>query len=694
MTKVRTQPVQPIDVIDRAPLTERLAALRVALQSVPEHDREPIALRLFEIASDARVPIRTGAASPIELLTDLSKRRRLRIAEEAMLALLTNWSAIPESTRPLIGGLPRQRWLRIATRAAESELPEHRAAVCKFAHDTADPGFASIVCALLPDSDRTVRLDADRALMRLVMTMLTHVPSEHLGEEFASIAARKRIPLPAEHGVIELERVELCRQLADAAWSFADHRCRAPLIGSLLVLDRLPSGVLERSVAQRIRRLLKERNHPSHTPIRSVLRGTPSPLLRERALRWLVVEPVASTCVDRLSSADSLDEHEVVLKRAYLAMRPARARKLRSVRVIGDAERSPIPSAKSLAALSPESRRGVVRLASLAGLEESARRVALEPMLADDDALARLAGAHMAHHADLPDYTYDPSAEIARSASIRWSSLGVPAPIPGTAAWNRRSELSTRLLRSPHADVRATARAEQDRLDPFSGSPTARVIARRFLDRDPVAFVRSVRDQLAQPAGALSGLMLVRHLDLCERFEMDLVDLATTHAEDRVRATAVAALGTIDSETARRVVSASLHAPDPRVRSNAIESILPSPEVLLEYKDDQSHRVRASAVRRVLSLEDLPVENGQAAGQALARLITDDRHGHRLSGVWAAERVLRHDRRDTIGPAWRSAVKGIIDAAENDQDQRIRERATRCARILKSRPDAQAQGAA
>lgn len=676
-----------MDLIDRAPIGERLAALRDALPAVPAHEREPIALRLFEIASDARAPERAGAAGPFELLAELPRRRRVRLAEDAMLAILSCWDAVPDTVRPLIGGLPRQRWISLAARASQSESATERAAVCAFAHDTADPGMAAVVCALLKDADRTVRLAADRALLRLVMTMLTHVPREHLGPEYAAIAARKRIPLPAEPGVIELERIELCRQVADAAWSFADHRCRSPLIGSLLILDRLPGGVLERSVAQRIRRLLKERNHPSHTPIRTVLRGTPSPLLRERALRWLVVDPIATTCVDRLSASDSLDEHEVVLRRAYLAARPARAKRLKSVRSSGDASHGPLPDARAAGSLSPEARRGAVRLATLIGLDESARRVALEPTLADDDGIVRLLGAHAAHPVDLPDYAYDPDPLIARSAAMRWSTLGVTPPMLGSSTWHRRVDLATKLARSPHAGVRVIASIERDRIDPFAGTPASRVAARRLFERDPVAFVRAVRERLAEQEYVLPGIMLIRSLKLCTRFEMDLTDLATTHEQDRVRATAVAALAPVDTPSARSVVRASLHAPDPRVRSNAIESILPDPTMLLEYKDDPSHRVRASAVRRVLSLDGLPIESGHAAGQSLARLITDDRTDHRLAGAWAAERVLRQERRDAFGPAWRTVVRGVVDAADNDRDQRVRTRAARCARFLQSRVD-------
>ena len=92
----------------------------------------------------------------------------------------------------------------------------------------------------------------------------------------------------------------------------------------LATIPGAASRVLQRAVAARIRRLLNEPSHPSHAPIRTALRRTPSPLLRERALRWIVLDPMRPTCVERLSEADSIEEHEITLRRAYLAVRPRR----------------------------------------------------------------------------------------------------------------------------------------------------------------------------------------------------------------------------------------------------------------------------------------------------------------------------------------------------------------------------------
>jgi HEAT repeat protein len=183
--------------------------------------------------------------------------------------------------------------------------------------------------------------------------------------------------------------------------------------------------------------------------------------------------------------------------------------------------------------------------------------------------------------------------------------------------------------------------------------------------------------------------MLVRFMRLAPRFEMDLLDLATTAPNDRVRATAVAALGVCITDTARRVVRASLNAPDQRVRSNAIEAVDAGDPVLLEYKEDGSHRVRASAVRRLLATDnaDQPGASARdAAAESLARMLTDDRPEHRLSGAWAAERTLLPERRDTIGLGWRAAARRVIDAADQDPDPRVRLRASRCARRMQAVP--------
>lgn len=676
----------------RAPLAERLAALSHALSVVPLDERQAVAMELFEIASAAKSPARQGAASPIELLAELPRKGRIRHAQAAMRAIVERWDRVPDSARPLIGGLARQRWIDAASEVAASQDPTHRINAARFAHDTADPGMARMVCGLLHDADSKVRLQADRSLMRLVLTLLGHLKPEQLGQEFAAIAASPRVPLPAEKGVIELERVELCRRVADAAWSFADHRCRAPLVGSLLILDRLPGAILERKVAERIRRLLKEKHHPSHSALRGVLRGTPSPLLRERALRWIVLDGITSVCVDRLSSADSLTEHELVLSRAHLCLRPSRGSRLRKVRVAASSGGS-LPDAKTLKQLTARSRIGAIRFVHLIGLEETDRRGFLESTLADPEPAVRLAGMHAAHAADLSDYSFDPEPSIACSAATRWSTLGITPPRIGSPISQKRRSHAELLQRSPHAGVRAIANAELDRLDLFRGRAASRVAARNMFERDPIGFVRLVRSQFTQDARIMPALELIRWLSLSDRFEMDLLDLAANDADDRVRATAVALLGESGTDSARRVVHASLKAHDPRVRSNAIESIPPVPEALLEYKNDSDHRVRATAVRRVLSLDALPANNGIDAGDSLTRLLTDDRPAHRLAGAWAAERSLRAERRDALGPTYRPAVREVIRASEHDREPRIRARAARCVRLLKLE-DPAAQGVA
>lgn len=693
MTPLRTHPEHPLETLDRAPRSERIPALGAALRLVPDPEREAVALRLFELAAAARTPERGGALGPIELVARWPDRRRIRDAELAMMELMCAWDRVPASVRPLARGLARERWMRIACAASESPDPAARVSAARFAEDTAEPGLARVVCTLLRDEHQSVRLHADRALLRLAMSLLSHIPDGLLGAEFGAIAARPALSLHADPGVLDLERVELCRQIADASWSFAEHRCRAPLIAALLVLDRVPGGTMERAVASRVRRLLNEPSHPSHSPIRTVLRRTPSPLLRERALRWIVLDPMQTTCVDRLSSADSVEEHEITLRRAYLAIRTRRGQRLRSVRSVGDRGHAPVPDARDLARLSPDARRGHVRFVTLIGLEDGARRAALEPTLADPEPLVRLAGAHAAHPADLSDYAFDPDPSVACSAATRWSTPGVPAPHAGGGAWERRRAIAALLVRSPHAGVREIARAESDRLDPFAPTPAGRLAARRMFDRDPVVFVRAVRASLGSPGGVLPALTLIRAMRQGARFEMDLVDLATTDPDDRVRATAVAALGEVDSETARRIVRASLSAPDQRVRSNAVEAVAADPGVLLEYKNDASHRVRASAVRRLLSDAAGTDPNNPglsharvAAAEALAGMLADDRDAHRLSGAWAAERVLLPEHRDALGPAWRGVVRRVTDAATNDRDGRVRLRAGRCLRRLGTAP--------
>lgn len=635
------------------------------------------------------------ADGPIELITRLPLRWRARHSDEAMRALARAWSGLSWPMRSLAVSLGRDRWLGVAQELASDPDPGARLAALSIAHDTADPGLARVVGGLLGDEQQAVRKSADAAMLRMTMLMLDHLPQRLLGENFARVARATRVALPADPAVLALERCILLAAIADAAWSFATHRCRSPLIAALLLMDRAVATAMERQIGDRMRRLLSERNHPSHAPLRSVLKRTPCPILRDRALRWLTIAPIAGAALERLSIADSLDEHEIVLRRAHLAIRPARASRLASLKAArttparGQATVHPaLPEAGDWERLGETSRLGVLRMLWLVPMGEPARRALAEPALGDASPRVRLIACERCPALDLSDYLYDANPFIARHAALRWSSAGHTPPRPGSPAWSHRARVGALNARSPHAWVRRVSADEADRISPSCPrSPASRSQARRMLVTDPTGFVRLVRDHLADPDQRLDALMLIRLLGVETRFELDLISLVQHSDRDpHARATAVMALARVDSDSARYILREAMGDRDPRTRANAVESADAPPEQILELKHDEHHRVRANAIRR--GLRD-PGRRGppctgvtRDAGRALLEMLGDARDEHRLAGAWAAQRSVTVSGRDGLGTAFEALVERIEDLSANDTDPRVRTRAGLCVHRL------------
>ncbi len=695
----------------RLPVRQRIAALGEAILVVPASQRDEVALKLIELAgfdltgsacghgTDLQRHELESAAGPIELLARIPQRWQGRHAHEAMRALARAWGVLSRPMRELGAGLGRHRWLVTAEGLARDADPHARLAALSIAHDTADPGFAKIAGMLLVDEDRSVRQSADRTIMRLTMVMLEHLPAHLLGEDLAKVAATPRVVLPADPAVLALERCTLLGTIADAAWSFASHRCRSPLLAALLVMDRGVATPMERELCARMRRLLSERNHPSHSPLRTVLRRTPCPILRERALRWLTIAPISAAAVDRLGIAESVDEHELVLGKSYLGIRPKRADRLKSLHHathrsdgrVELVEQGPLPRREAIAELSEEARAGLVRMASQIMIDDQPRRDLLEPMLADPSVRVRLGACVMSPPIDLPDFLYDADPSVARTGALIWSSSGQKPPRPFSPAWNHRKQIAQTNVRSPHPWVRRVSGEEFDRLSmirPFS--PASRVQARRMYQTDPSAFVRMLRDHLADPDSRCNALMLIRILGIGHRFELDLIAIVQNESCDaRSRATAVMALGEVKTTSASYMLSEALQDRDDRIRSNAVESIAGPVDQLFELKADDHHRVRASAIRRMIRESD-PAEPARShdAARALLEMLHDDRPMHRLAGTWAAQRTLVGDSRAVMGSVWKPLIGEIellasgggasSERADGPELGQIRSRAQRC----------------
>ena len=678
----------------KLPIRQRVAALGEALLVAPIHERDQHAYQLIEIAGYATSNAGSSrAAGPIELVTGLVGRLRVRSADEAMYELARGWLQLSEPLRELAAGLGRQRWLEAAERLKTDPTPGSRLAAASIAEDTADPGFGRLVCHLLGDEQQSVRAAADRALLRLTVTMLGHLPRAMLGNELAAIAAKPRVMLHADPKIIELERCTLFEAIADAAWSFSAHRCRSALLSALLLMDRAAQTPMEHAASNRMRRLLNQRQHPSHSPMRTVLRRSAVPILRERALRWIVIGPVAQAATDRLQIAETLEEHQVVLGQATLGARPKRAERLRAIRfsarTIGGKmqveENGFLPAPRVMAMLPEQSRIGVMRLLGYAQTDAQTRRLYIDAAIGDESRPVRHHASQLATGADLVDFLYDTDASIARSSAVRWSSVGIRPTAFGSPAWDGRSKVAQVNQRSATPWVRRVAREESDRLSPWNpGSPGSRVHARRLLAADPGRFVRMVRDRLVDAAMCCDALMLIRAIGVESRFELDLIGIVQDNQFDpRTTATAISALGRVQTDSAQRLIHEALVHPDDRVRANAVEIVREPAAAILELKHDSSHRVRANALRRVIGESTVRDPNAaRDAGDELVAMLDDDRVEHRLAGVWAAQRSIVSSARPVLGTSWKPLVERVSHLAVDEKNEQIRVRAGMCARRL------------
>ncbi len=672
------------------PLRLQVAALGEGLRVGQAVECQHFALRLVEVAGYGQVGMNQQSLGPIALMTNLSDRWRARHADSALRALAMGWGNLSSDMRRISLALGRSRWIAVIKSMSEDSDAATRLSAIQIAMDTGDPGFGVMVCTLLSDEHSKVRLAADKALICLVLGMFGHLSGEMLGEDFDAIRNRQTTPMLGDKAVLELERCAMLSAIADAAWSFASHRCRSPLLASLLLMDRRGATAIEHRAFDKMRRLLSERNHPSHMPMRTVLRTTPAPILRERALRWLVVDPIAGVASAKLEVAESMTEHCAVLDQMHLCIRPRRAKAMKRVRIatrqenglVALEERAPMLSVDEFGLLDPESRRGYLRWVTTLDLDAGVRRSELERVMADENPMVRLHGCCVADSLDLVDYLYDESEPVARHSAMRWSSVGSNAPGVGSMNWRRRMQTAELNSRSGSAWVRRVATEEVERLSmKMPDLAASRLQARRLYHSDPAGFVRSIREMLHQPSRRGTGLGMILAIGLETRFEMDLISMADEKRLDpRVGASLVRGLSMIESSAAKQAVLRSLESDDQRVVANAIESVHTPVDSLIEYKGDPNHRVRSSAIRRMLVEGGRPGESGmiEVAAEDLGAMLNDSRVLHRLAGVWATQRVFEPKTRKLIGKGWRELVMTLNEMSLNEQDDGVRGRADQC----------------
>ncbi len=706
-----------IDLLRRTPLDRdaRAAALACACRLCDDSLRSRLVADLIDCV--------TAPQAFLERFTQIThvigKRLGAKVqppSDIAYASVVGVWDLLTPEMRQVLLAAAKDNLLRGAESARVSADPEARRACVPALADIGSVKALAGLVPLLTDPDVTVAGAADRTLLAMVQGWTDE-------------------PDPT----IDLNHV--ARVVVEAMRAAGADRLRgAPTAGLLLMSpDRLaPSSVRRLApLAEWLDAATVEAEG-----LRSTIRRSRHPVARLRAWQWLGRDHLSPACVDRLARSFDPADHESVLSSVHLGANPRRARWARGIaraaglsapkaRVAGGEvaaaapssilPRGPLPLPEDVPALSPRAKWGLAAWVGLIGAPAPIRRAVLDPLLTDPSPGVRLSAARVATSDDLADYCFDEDAAVARTAMTRWSLLGVHARAASPGASRNPAERTARLRllrkleRSPHAAVRAMAACDLGLADPLAAPreiaapiPVAGTMEAMVAPPPPEAAWASPHETMWTLRRIQSARLTVDMQNsiaqiMIARTRMREQSASPEHA--RLAATVVSALADIlphdRSTECREVLANALRDADDRVRANAVDGIARDarrhPEqvqpgnILLEFKGDAHHRVRASALRGLLWLSDLaghgstPAVGERAAAVSpsdmVMEMLSDARGPHRLAGVWLSE------RRALSGGATRHELamtsRRLRELAEHESDPRLVARASRAVRRIR-----------
>lgn len=695
------------------PARARCESLAQALlASVDGEERRRLAIELLELAIPPGVGARPG---PWERLW---ATRRRSLADEALRRASLAWEVLPLDTRSHLAGVGQGRWPAQAETLFSSSDAGGQSAACGLAEATGDPALVERLPALLESAHEGVRAGASEALLRLTAFALELDPAS-LSPDLAEPGVERHDDGAQGWGagaLCALEPAELVPCVGGAIRRaldrYQDHQLRGIALAGLLLIALRPSS---------LRLATARRDDPAAQAVRGVLRFSRSPASRLCAWRLLVSSNLGEAARDRVARAHTLADHEAVLTHGHLALHPSRAASLAMIPVraratplpaegarpamvrLTMAREAPLPDGSWVESLSLDARRQLARVTLAFRPDDATVRAVLDPMLADEDPIARLGAMGASGEGTLLDFCFDPSEAIARSAIVRWSLAGA-AHFATAAVRRRQIDMLGKLTRSPHGSVRRVAREDLRRLDPFLGEdPACAAIARRRCADDREAFLVDLRHVLMSGTGEarLCAIRLARRLGIVREIESLLVAMVThgtsAGAQERPLATAVIALGDLDSVPARQTVRWALRHADARVRANAVEALGrqesragvqgsalgSSRQVLMELKADAHARVRANAIAALMHDREEQRDGLYAptTGSALIAMLRDERAEHRASALWLAGRVLLGISASGDTPL----LTHVQTLASSDHEAAIRRRAARVIQRIHAR---------
>ncbi len=684
---------QRIRLIRALPPKARIRALAEALAASPSlAERERLAVELLELAIPPSVSPR---AAPWDRWWASS---RASLADDALARSARLWHHLPGEARTHLLLIAHDRW-QIVLDALSGE-PSAAPALAELAEASSDPALLAHLPVLLLDERSSE--SAEQAMLRLTCACLG-LPAQVLEPDLKDIRVRTSADL--SHLPTALPPI-----VRRALGRIADHQRRGVALCALLL------GGFGRASEL----LPTRREEPSAQAMRGVLRFSHAPATRLCAFRLLDHAILGEPALERVSRAHHLGDHEVVLHAGHLVLAPGRARRLRTIAVrvrsapappteLGEVcmrltlpRESALPDGSLVESLSTASRRQLPRVARVLAADDLTLRAVLDPMLGDRDDLSRYGAMRASPEATLRDYCLDPSEVVARGAMLRWSLVGADH-YATTPVRRRHLELLGKLRRSPHAWVRRIADEDLARLDCWSSlTPGSLLVARRRLAHDSEAFLVDLRHVLMSGTGEerVRAIAIATRLQILDRIESLLVALITQSAsqtiDSRVVASAVKALGRLDTVPARQTARWALRHGDPRVRANAVEAMAqqrgraldaPTRQTLVELKQDAHQRVRANAIRALLDCREDEADAlyAPSATSALIAMLRDERPPHRTSALWAAEHATGRSPQGDPANRHEAVLAHVQTMAANDPDPGVRTRAARLIRTIHRR---------
>jgi hypothetical protein len=640
--------------------SEQAAAVSAAMPIASDREVEEFSWSLVEILAETdagatskhRGAVLKARIAKIFGRPDLAWRSRLAAA-----GLAERWADLPAPVRTTALTFGRSL---LRALIAEGTVLRCRRSAARLIADLREAALAAHLAPMVLDFQADIAAAAEESLVQLAAAAIDAEDDELAGTAWIPAAA-------ADHPWSASDRRELHTQVALLLRAYRTHRRGGLFACPLLLLDAA-SLAWRHSGKDPLTQWFTDGGHESHLAWRAAIKRAPGPTARRRAWQFLGRGVADPACLERLMWARSAEEHSAVLELAHLVSNPARRRMLARPRPGPGAHRhrpAVLPAVHHLQQLSPAARRGVPLLAASLHLSAEAIEEVLAPLAGDDDCSVRLAALAAAPRGGELALALcsDPDLDIARFAGVM--QLGDPqTPDP----WRVDCERS-------------------------------RLTARVLLDRDRAAFVRRLRARIEHGSEAqrVGAIVLARRLGIVAEFELELLRaLARPDGEQTLLATAIAALGEVDSGAASASLAACTAHPVPRVRANAVEAMLrpnwpglgrtpgAAPGVIFELKADGHHRVRANVLRGVLTAATGPFAAARAtARQDLLAMIADERPLHRLAGLWALERVMTAGHRPVaIQPRWNELATQLAEVARREPEEPVRRRAARCARLM------------